>query len=814
MKKYLIYTVSLIVCLCICLSFSLTVLAAEGQSVTEYKYSAAQDCYISSLTSSQKTTPTGGDLTVRSHTASGSVRSYLQFSITGYENIATVSSVELFLNVDASSAVTDFSGFSVRALPPEENSWDENAVTWSDKTGVSFSSSNAVTVKSTDYDEKTRTLIISLDPQVLATYAYTDADTGESLISLAYYGVSMYVCSREGAAAGNGFAPYLEVNRSFAVTTEAGAGGSVTSSADSVLVGENVSFTVKPNENYAIFSALLNGTDILPELTANENGEYIYEVTNVQEALNLKVSFISNDAAFYEITLSPTENGSVKASKSMVTEGESVTYEITPDEHYEIESVLVNGIDYTSSVSGGTLTLTPTESQTLTVTFKPAEDQYTFSLSVVGEGAAWIGSDESSTSVTKWESEWTVSGNLELTVIPAAGYVIDSVTLGDESPDVPGYKLSIPYSKIKSDLICKVLFTKDEINDETLKFYPTADTYVTSGDPDTAYGADQAILVKRSSSGGRVALFGFDLTHVTDFSSVNLNLYNSLDGTFGGYKLTVYAFTGLALDERASTWNSLGMSSIITTDDLGLTVASMGTEITVIEQADFKNKTWTKIDVSSFVLAAKLSGMESVTFAVVNSAIDNSNGKPVSFASKESNLLVNGELARPYLSVTKGSATDALNQPTFNLNVIGMTSVKINGVSAQGGEYRYYTPIAIDLGDLPESTAVSSVTVNGEQRELVDGVLYLNGMKADVTVNVITVALREVNVVCDEGITADTATVTVEESGSVTVRFKTDAGCKAAVTVNGMAFYCSDNVIILEDITETTEIKIVAVKIR
>jgi hypothetical protein len=102
-------------------------------------------------------------------------------------------------------------------------------------------------------------------------------------------------------------------------------------------------------------------------------------ITNIIN-LNKLVSFVFMDAHFHTITATCNENGSIDPKgASIVVEGGSLTYSITPNERYSIETVLINGENDPTAVSTGTYTFTEVNSdQTIHATFTPTTYKVTF----------------------------------------------------------------------------------------------------------------------------------------------------------------------------------------------------------------------------------------------------------------------------------------------------------------------------------------------------------------------------------------------------------------------------------------------------
>ena len=124
----------------------------------------------------------------------------------------------------------------------------------------------------------------------------------------------------------------------YTVTLTAGAGGSINpSGTQTVNSGNNLTFTVTPNNCYTITSVTVNGAAV--SLNANNS----YTITNIQQNTTVNATFAEADA--FQITASATGHGTVSPSGTYeVGCGENVTYTITPEEGYRIANVVVDGV--------------------------------------------------------------------------------------------------------------------------------------------------------------------------------------------------------------------------------------------------------------------------------------------------------------------------------------------------------------------------------------------------------------------------------------------------------------------------------------
>ncbi len=112
------------------------------------------------------------------------------------------------------------------------------------------------------------------------------------------------------------------------------ANGTVTADKETAAEGDDVTFTVKADDDYELDYFKVNGSDVA--VVDNKA-----TVKMVKEGLSVTVAF---KATKYKVTI-PTEivNGTVTADKETAVVGEDVTFTVTPNEGYEIKSFKVNG---------------------------------------------------------------------------------------------------------------------------------------------------------------------------------------------------------------------------------------------------------------------------------------------------------------------------------------------------------------------------------------------------------------------------------------------------------------------------------------
>ena len=184
-------------------------------------------------------------------------------------------------------------------------------------------------------------------------------------------------------------------------------GGSVSASAKRVDEGKPVTFTFSPNVGHELYKATVNGIDIMPLVEDNK-----YTINGVTDDIKLNAEF---SLIHYTIKTICSAGGSVSSSSYNVLYGEDVAFTVTPSEGYEIESIILNGTDVTSSFSDGSYTFKGvTANQELYVTFKP--QVYAVHISSGSNGTVTANSD----SIAYGQS-------VSFTITPNEGYMIEEV---------------------------------------------------------------------------------------------------------------------------------------------------------------------------------------------------------------------------------------------------------------------------------------------------------------------------------------------------------------------------------------------------
>lgn len=132
----------------------------------------------------------------------------------------------------------------------------------------------------------------------------------------------------------------------------------------------------------------------------------------------------------YSINIaSDIEHGTVKSNRAKADQDEPVTITVTPDEGYELESLIVDGVDKTSNVSDGHYSFTmPAHDVSVTATFAPTWNAVGYTVSPESTGSVWM---IAGTTVKDGVSKSQMGTSVTVKVVPNSGYAINTVTATD-----------------------------------------------------------------------------------------------------------------------------------------------------------------------------------------------------------------------------------------------------------------------------------------------------------------------------------------------------------------------------------------------
>lgn len=190
-----------------------------------------------------------------------------------------------------------------------------------------------------------------------ARYNYT-GDSAEVNDGGYYYGDSGH--------AGGWF--IINLTHTYDITAKVNEGGSITPSGTvSVKEGSDQTFTITPDKGYKTAKILVDDKEV--EVAES------YTFENVKETHTIDVTFEKTELA---ITASAGSGGSITPTGIVKVEyGESKAFTIHPDEGYEIDKVLIDGVDM------GPIT---------SYTFPEVKEEHTISASFIANGFVKLGS--------------------------------------------------------------------------------------------------------------------------------------------------------------------------------------------------------------------------------------------------------------------------------------------------------------------------------------------------------------------------------------------------------------------------------------
>lgn len=201
------------------------------------------------------------------------------------------------------------------------------------------------------------------------------------------------------------------------VTASAGTNGSVFPVSVDVPEGGSQVFTFTPAKNYIVDRVTLDGVDVTASVMNNS-----YEVANVMAAAALNVTFKVSPYPTHTLT-GTAVLGTITPATVEVVEGNSQTFTFTPDDpSFVVESVVVDGVDVTASVTGNSYTFTNVVGPgNIVVTYKdPNPSKYTAVYTIgqdwgTGFGADVVITNTSSETLYNWQVVWTYSGDVRVT---------------------------------------------------------------------------------------------------------------------------------------------------------------------------------------------------------------------------------------------------------------------------------------------------------------------------------------------------------------------------------------------------------------
>ncbi len=137
----------------------------------------------------------------------------------------------------------------------------------------------------------------------------------------------------------------------YTVTATAGENGNISPSGESRLeAGENISFTITPDNGFGISTFTVDEVDAMNMLVDN-----VYVIENISSNHTISVTF--EEIPVFTISASNGENGTITPSGEIsVSENGSQSFEIVANEGYHISSVIVDEAEVISQIENGVYT--------------------------------------------------------------------------------------------------------------------------------------------------------------------------------------------------------------------------------------------------------------------------------------------------------------------------------------------------------------------------------------------------------------------------------------------------------------------------
>lgn len=234
----------------------------------------------------------------------------------------------------------------------------------------------------------------------------------------------------------------------FNISVVCGAGGIVTASAQFVNYGENVMFTITPDEGRKIDSVILNEVDITSDVVDGQ-----YTLNNVKDHVVLVVTFGSGDIA---MEISCSEGCKIQINDVMLGSGElntlipygsDMTIRLFTEQGYDIAFVTIDGGDVTSKFENNTYVIhNVTEHKNIKVVAR----RISYHIEVIGsEGGTIIAS--STTMIP--------GGSVSFTLSPNERYEVVSVIMNGEDITYRFINGTYTIESVRTDITIQATFT-------------------------------------------------------------------------------------------------------------------------------------------------------------------------------------------------------------------------------------------------------------------------------------------------------------------------------------------------------------------
>lgn len=197
-----------------------------------------------------------------------------------------------------------------------------------------------------------------------AWLSYTNATYARRVNPVVYLKSTVQITGGSGTESD----PYTLTNIvKYNVTTSSDNNGSITASAE-VNKGDNFEVEFTPNTGYEIDKVLVNNVDVTNDVTNSK-----LTINNITADTTVSVTY---KMIRFDVTTTSGSNGTITGGAT-VNYNADYTITLTPDTGYEIDTVSVNGVDVTSSVTDNKLVLKNIlEDKMVKVTYKTSSYKF------------------------------------------------------------------------------------------------------------------------------------------------------------------------------------------------------------------------------------------------------------------------------------------------------------------------------------------------------------------------------------------------------------------------------------------------------
>lgn len=157
--------------------------------------------------------------------------------------------------------------------------------------------------------------------------------------------------------------------------------GSVSVNKSNAVEGDEITITTAPSSFYTVNSiSVIDSNNTSITVKATQNNKNIYKFTMPGRDVKVNVTFRYTK---HSITVTPSQNGTIKIDRNSYVEGNTVSCEIKPNEYYELDTLSIkdeNNNDVEAKITSSKYIsfIMPNSNATITATYKLVSYQVTF----------------------------------------------------------------------------------------------------------------------------------------------------------------------------------------------------------------------------------------------------------------------------------------------------------------------------------------------------------------------------------------------------------------------------------------------------